>query len=190
MSVSYLNPQAPAIPSPVGLDKELQRLQQQMATLPWLQVAYGRAVRAGRTENNKTIYYPAVYDGKAEYRDVLPNDNITAHSFFYPTGPAVNPDAASLDMGTLQLTQGVDLIVHYHLPKVDPSKNYDFGPELQRDVLRVLDQAAVPVLRVYTATEEVYRGFSLESVKAQQALRWPFGCFRVQLEISMLNVLC
>lgn len=188
--VSYLNPQAPVVPNPIGLDLEISTLQEQLSELSWLEVAYGRAVRAGRTEGTKIVHYPAVYDGKAEYRDVLPNDNITAHSFFYPSGPAVNPDSQSLDMGTLSLTQQVDLIVHYNLRRIDETKPHDYSPELQRDVLRVLDQAAVPVLRVYTAPEDVYRGFSLDSVKDQQALRWPYGCMRVQLEIFILNVLC
>jgi len=189
MSVSYLNPQAPTLPDPVGLDKEIQRVQLLLAAkLPWLQVSYGKAYRGGRRDGTKTLYYPEVYDAEREYRDVLPNDNVRAQSFFYPRDPASNPDQEPTPLG-LALNQPVDIIFWYSLQQVDPTKDYRYDAELLRDVLRVLASASVQVQRVYTAAEEVFRGFSLDTV-AEQCLRHPFGGFRIQTELSLQNVLC
>jgi hypothetical protein len=57
-------------------------LQVQLAArLPWLQVSYGKAYWGSRREGGKAVYYPE-YAGSGEYRDVLPNDNVTSQSFF------------------------------------------------------------------------------------------------------------
>ncbi|GAA3940409.1 hypothetical protein [Hymenobacter algoricola] len=187
--VSYLNPQAPTLPNPIGLDKEIQRVQLLLAAkLPWLQVSYGRAYRSGRKDGTKTIYYPEVYDGEREYRDVLPNDNVSAQSFFYPRDPASNPDSAPTPLG-LALNQPVDLIFWVNLRALDPAKDYRFEAELLRDVLRVLSNNSIAVQRVYTTAEEVFKGFSMDVV-AEQVFRMPYAGFRIQCELSLQNVLC
>lgn len=189
--VSHTAPQAPIIASPVGLDAEIQRLQLLLlAELYWLQVSYGRAYRGSRLgPNKKTVYFPEVYDGSREYRDVLPNDNVQAQSFFYPAGPAVNPDREPIP-GTLTLTQACDLIVWANLEQVDKTKTYRFDHELLRDVLRVLNaDGQVRVLRAFTANEDIFRGFGLDAVP-EQALRQPFCGFRIQLELHATNILC
>ncbi|MGI4871388.1 MAG: hypothetical protein ACRYFX_09435 [Janthinobacterium lividum] len=190
--VSHTQPQAPTLPAPTGLDAEIQRLQLLLAAgLPWLQVSYGKAYRGSRKHpsTGKLLFYPEVYDGAREYRDVLPNDNVVAQSFFYPTSPAVNPEHEPL-LGTLGFTQAVDLIVWANLERVDDTKTYRFENELVVDVLRVLNHdGGARVLRVFTTNEEVFRGFSVELVP-EQALRQPFCGFRVQLELSVSNVLC
>jgi hypothetical protein len=189
--VSYTDPTAPLLPSPVGLDAEIQRLQILLLNeLYWLQISYGRAYRGSRQgANKKTVYFPEVYDGSSEYRDVLPNDNVTAQSFFYPAGPATNPDREPIP-NTLTLTQACDLIVWANLVRVDDTKTYRFEHELLRDVLRVLnDDGQVRVLRAFTANEDIFRGFGLDAVP-EQALRQPYCGFRIQMELHSTNILC
>lgn len=45
------------------------------------------------------------------------------------------------------------------------------------------------VLWAFTTNEEIFRGFSLELVNAETALRQPYCGFRVQLELAVTNVL-
>lgn len=192
--VSYTDPFAPTIEEPVGLDREIQRLQLLLlAEVPWLQLSYGKAYRGSRKQPGatKVLYYPEVYSGQGrEYRDVLPNDNVQAQSFFYPTGPAVNAAREPLP-ATLGLTQAVDLIVWANLERIDPDAGHRFEHELLLDVLRVLNaDGQVRVLRAFTTNEEIFRGFSLELVNAESALRQPYYGFRVQLELNVPNVLC
>jgi hypothetical protein len=192
--VSYATPQAPTLPHAVGLDKEIQRLQLLLASqLSWLQVSYGKAYRATRREagnpKGKLLTYPEVYAGGREYRDVLPNDNVQAQSFFFPTGPATNPDRQPL-LHTLSLAQPVDLLVWANLEKVDPTKHYRYEAELLTDVLRVLSaDGQALVTRVFTTPEDVFRGFALELVP-EKVLRAPYAGFRISLEVNALDVLC
>lgn len=188
--VSHTNPKPLIVERPVGLDYEIQRLQILLAQqLNWLTVSYGKAYRGSRKVGNKTVYFPEVYAGQKEYRDVLPNDNVVAQSFFYPAGPAVNPEREPIP-NTLGFTQACDLIVWANLQKVDPTKEYRFEHELLLDVVRVLNEdGQVRILRAFTANEDVFRGFGLDSVP-EQALRQPYCGFRVQLELNVPNVLC
>jgi hypothetical protein len=194
MAVSYTNPKAPTLPVATGFDAEIQRLQLLLASkLPWLQVSYGKAYRGSRREagapKGKLLYYPQVYDGGREYRDVLPNDEVQAQSFFYPTGPAVNLTREPLPQ-TLGFTLPVDVIFWANLEKVDATKEYRYEAELLQDVLRVLNaDGAALVGRVFTAYEDVFRGFSLEAIPEKQ-LKAPYAGFRISLELSLLNVLC
>ncbi|TPG66069.1 hypothetical protein [Hymenobacter nivis] len=189
--VSYAQPEAPTLPAPVGLDAEIQRLQLLLAAeLSWLQVSYGKAYRGSRkAPGGKVQYFPEVYAGKREYRDVLPNDNVAAQSFFYPTGPQANPNREPLP-GTLSLQQPVDLIVWGNLEAIDPTKTWRYEAELVVDVVRVLNEdGRARIVRVVTQAEEVFRGFSPELLPAHQ-LRQPWAGFRVQMELNVGNVLC
>jgi|SRR6476661_1702557 len=188
-AVSYTAPFAPTLPAPVGFDAEIQRLQLALAAeLSWLAVSYGRATRGGKKQGNKLITFPEVYHGNGEYRDVLPNDNVAAQSFFYPRDPATNlADEPGPSVG---LRMDCDLIFWCNLKKIDPTKPYRFEAELLQDVLRVLNQeGGVLIKRVFTSAEEVYRGFSVDTVD-EQFLRHPFCGFRIQLELHVLNMLC
>jgi hypothetical protein len=191
--VSYTDPFAPTIEDPVGLDREIQRLQLLLlAEVTWLQLSYGKAYRGSRKQpgTGKTLYYPEVYAGDREYRDVLPNDNVQAQSFFYPTGPAINPNPEPI-ANTLGLQQAVDLIVWANLERVDKGAGHRIEHELLLDVLRVLSEdGQARIVRVFTTTEEIFRGFSLDLVHGETALRQPYAGFRVQLELSVPNVLC
>jgi hypothetical protein len=191
--VSHTAPVAPTLEDPVGLDAEIQRLQLLLRDeLTWLQVSYGKAYRASRKDPanpKKFLYYPEVYVGKREYRDVLPNDNVTSQSFFFPAGPAVNPGREPLP-GTLGLTQACDLIFWANLERIDNEAPHRFEHELLLDVLRVLNNdGQARVLRAFTTNEEIFRGFSIELVP-ETVLRQPYAGFRIQLELSVLNVLC
>jgi hypothetical protein len=192
--VSLTNPKAPTLPVATGFDAEIQRLQLLLAAkLPWLAVSYGKAYRASRREGGmpkgKLLYYPQVYDGQREYRDVLANDNVQAQSFFYPTGPAVNPARETVPK-SLGFTLPVDLIVWADLVKVDSTKDYRYEAELLQDVLRVLnDDGAALVGRVFTAYEDVFRGFSPEVVP-ERVLKAPYAAFRIAMELALTDVLC
>lgn len=188
--VSYTQPIAPLLAEPVGLDAEIQRLQiLLLEELDWLQVSYGKAYRGSRKVDKKTFYFPEVYDASREYRDVLPNDNVRSQSFFYPTGPAVNPEQEPTP-NTLGFKQSVDLIVWANLERIDAAKKYRFEHELLLDVMRVLNEdGGLRILRVFHANEDVFRGFSLELVP-EKALRQPYCGFRIQLELERSNVLC
>ena len=186
--VSYATPVAPTLPTPTGLDAEIQRLQLLLLErLPWLQVSYGKAYRSGSVLNKKTRYVPEVYDGNGEYRDVLPSDNVAAQSFFYPRDPATTGATEPGRIG-LAFTQAVDFIFWGNLTRIDPTKAYRFESELLRDVLAVLSDEVL-VQRVYTSADEVFRGFSVDTV-AEQVLRHPYCGFRITLELQVRNVLC
>jgi hypothetical protein len=189
--VSYTDPFAPTIEHPVGLDREIQRLQLLLlAELSWLQLSYGKAYRGSRKVGSKVQYYPEVYAGEGEYRDVLPNDNVQSQAFFYPTGPAVNPEREPIP-GTLGLRQPVDIIFWANLQRIDPTAKHRIEHELLLDVLRVLNEdGQARFVRAFTTNEEIFRGFSLELVNAESALRQPYAGFRVQLELAVPNVLC
>lgn len=187
--VSYTTPVAPTLPVAVGLDGIIQELQLLLAErLSWLSVSYGKAYRGSRREGGKTVYFPEVYDGGREYRDVLPNDSVQAQSFFYPRDPATT--GATEPGGTsLPLAQTVDFLFWGNLERIEPGKDYRYEAELLADVLRVLNEGGALVQRVYTAPDEVFRGFSVDTV-AEQVLRQPYCGFRVTLELFVSDVLC
>lgn len=187
--VSHTTPTAPVLPVAVGLDGLIQELQLLLAQqLTWLSVSYGKAYRGSRKDGSKTVYFPEVYDGGREYRDVLPNDNVQAQSFFYPRDPATT-GASEPSATALPLAQTVDYIFWGNLERIEPGKDYRYEAELLQDVLRVLTEGGALVQRVYTSPEEVFRGFSVDTV-AEQVLRQPYCGFRVQLELAVSNVLC
>lgn len=186
--VSYTAPVAPTLPHAVGLDAEIQRLQLLLTErLPWLAVSYGKAYRAGRVEGKKTIYYPEVYHGAGEYRDVLPNDNVAAQSFFYPRDPATT-GAQEPSALPHPFTQVVDYVFWANLRRLDAEKDYRYDTELLHQVLAVFS-GEVLVQRVYTSPEEVFRGFSVDTV-AEQVLRQPYCGFRIQLELYVVPGRC
>lgn len=187
--VSYAIPVAPTLPNPVGIDAEIQRVQLLLATrLTWLQISYGKAFRYGEKRDGKTVYLPKVYDLAGEYRDVLPNDNVTAQGFFLPRDPATT-DLREPMHGNLPMSQVIDWIFWGNLTRIDETRPDRFESELLRDALRVLDSAGVLVQRVYTAPDEVFRGFTTDLV-AGPVLQHPYAGFRIQIELHTLNVLC
>jgi len=188
--VSYTAPVAALLPNPTGLDREIQTLQQHLVQrLPWLQLCYGRATRGARLEEGKTVYFPEVYDGAGEYRDVLPNDEVRSQAFFCPRDPAtLLPGSLP---GTADVRQTVDLIVWVNLQQVDAARPDRFELELKQQVLRALSLAPVglQLQRTYDAPEQVYQSFSLSPVSTQ-CLRAPFAGFRIQLELTYTDSLC
>ncbi|MCC3156435.1 hypothetical protein LJ737_04255 [Hymenobacter sp. 15J16-1T3B] len=188
--VSYSAPTAPTLPNPVGLDAKIQQVQLALAAgLPWLAVSYGKAYRGSRSVNSKTVYFPEVYHAAGEYRDVLPNDNVQAQSFLYPKDPASNL-ADEPSPVSMRFTVSVDIVFWYNLERIDPAKTYRFDQELKREVLQVLSRlGGLLVRKTYDSADEVFRGFSLDTV-APQCLRQPYGGFRISCDFTLDNVLC
>jgi len=182
--MSYKNPTVPLITNPVNLDAAIQDVQVKLANgLSWLDASFGRAYTGSRKVENKDVFYPEVYQGKKEYLDVSPNDNLIAQSFFDLKDPQEFERMGLYQDG--QFTSNISIIFWMNLDRVKKAGTYTyshrFTEELKAQILNVLKLHCPNFIlnKIYEEADEVYRGYTMDHVK-QQTLKHPFAGFRFE----------
>ena len=71
-----------------GVDSAIESLREGLASVAWIDRAYGRAYDQYRDDQRGKYVYPAVWQGKSvDLLDVLENDNVNCLCYFRPIDP-------------------------------------------------------------------------------------------------------
>jgi len=177
----YVKPKVVLLPNAVGLDLQIQTVQQILADgLPWLQTAFGRAFlqqekRLSKKDvtlidalaGDETVIYPECRGINQEPVNVMPNDNLKSYCFFVVRDPTDFVNFATLDTQTIVSTP-LSLIFWVNLQKVNATKNYRFAEELKIDVLNILRGIPDVVLtQIYEQMDRVFEQFTITETYLQ-----------------------
>lgn len=187
--MSYKNQRILTISNPVGLEKAIASLQEDLLAIDYLEKIFGRArMQKVNHKSGQVATVPVAYQGGKEYTSVLPNDNIAAQCFFLATG-----DASPLEYFSNQsnrYSREVHLIFWGNLKKINPAKDYIFTDEIIADFLKVLsaNKYVVEVNGFTDGTfEEVYEETIIPDKYYEgksQPLMFPYTGVRIALNIA------
>lgn len=187
--MTYANPTILAITNPIGLDRVIEDLRNDLSTIPWLEKCFGRAwTFSEKDETDETrkakLKVPKCYTSEGEYLNVLPNDNLIAQSFiaceseerwmaYVNTGPD-NPKERNLN-----------IIFWVNLKQIDPNKEYIFTEELKKDVEKVIRPN--PYVKSINSffdekPEDVFAGYDIN--KDSQYLMYPYAGMRFNITVG------
>lgn len=188
--MTYINPQNTAI-NTIGIDKTITELQAALGQISWLTKCFHRAYRHYEiSTNKKTLTIPKTWEANNEWYNNLPNDNLAATAFFYPTGderveefnPHVDPD----------FQQEIALIVWVNTNKLE---GHTTGPSLAQekaDVLAILNSSDLVVnidSIVDKSADDIFEPFSIDDPKNHFTML-PFAGFRVNFTVKFDYIIC
>ena len=190
--MTYINPSNTAIQT-IGIDKTITELQTALGALPWLAKCFHRAYRhyeVSSLNSKKTLTIPKTWEANNEWYNNLPNDNVVASAFFYPTSdeqvedfePHVDPD----------FQQEIALIVWLNTDKLT---NHTTGPSLaneKADVLAILSNNDLVIginSIVDKSAEDIFEPFSIDDVNNHYTML-PFAGFRVNFTVKFDYTIC
>lgn len=188
---TYKSPSVPLLSDPVGLDLEIQLIQQTLSeNLTWLTNVYGRARQGQKKQTGEPNYlYPMVYIGNRNYYDASPNDNLTSQSFFIvETQPYTVTNG--YDVGEHnKYTAEVALIVWGNLNKVNslianPYPDEHFGHILLQDTLSALRKTRnFKVSRILEDERGIFDMFGVRSSN-HKLFYHPYFCFKITGDVA------
>lgn len=188
---TYKDPIVPLLSDPVGIDLEIQLIQQTLSeNLPWLEYVFGRARQGVKKQTSEPNYlYPAVYTGKRNYQDASPNDNLTSQSFFI-LEPQPFRVTNGYDVGEYNKYTGrVSLVVWGNLSKVNslisnPYPDEHFGHILLQDTLSALRKTRN--FRVTTIMEDERGIFDMFGIRSTNPKLFyhPYFCFKITGDVA------
>lgn len=194
---NFINPTAPTIASPVGVDSVIQALQVEYDDkLTWLEKSFGRAYIAMRKTDNQDdaslltrqdILFPSLWQGEGlDPINGLANDNLNAYSFFLKTGEEtpINYNQRLKNRWTCDISN----MFWFNLERIDPNKTYPFTEELINEVKSViantlftgLKYSGVEVLSVKDKPQDIFNEFTIDLAETQH-LMYPHAGFRIEL---------
>jgi hypothetical protein len=190
-SKNLKNPAVNIAPAPrVGIDAAIELIRQQLATLPWLQKAFGRAWSKPRTQDGKAVAEPMLYQGGKEYYPALPNDALKSYCFFKVNGPRRTIDyTANMNTGGRYIMQdSVDLIFWVDLKAINAAMDWIFTETLIQDVMKklggYLGGPMATVDQIYDdRVEDIFAGYDTRELK-QGLLLYPYKGFRLSCTIT------
>jgi len=179
----YRNPiNLPLLSYPVGIDVQIQELQEELSELTWLQFSFGRAfIGQDEQTKGKDYTYPMVYKGNGNYQDGSPNDNVISQSFF-----VVNGDYRYDNYEIYQenkFTVPVSLIVWGNLKRISNIDEH-FGQLLLQDVLATIrDNQEFKVTSITDNQTEVFKEFSIRD-EPTSLFYYPYFCYRIDMDLA------
>lgn len=187
--MSYKNPIAHVIDNPVLLDKEIKNIQTALASLPWLEKSFGRALKAFRMVGDRKVSYPAIFqEWKKDYYDAFPNDNIKSYSFVY----ADPSEVTEYNHKQQIIERDISIILFFDMEKIDNTLQYRFIEKLKEDVLIALSnlrRGSLEVNNITDEVEEVFNDFSISEIKAE-FLKTRYGALKFDCTIFYQNDNC
>lgn len=184
--------QANIINNPVGIDKAIQDTQLELANLPWMEQAYGRAYRFYENDGNGNQFIvPAEYKGRGEYTSVEFNDNLSALCFF-EVG-----DSEPTEFGR-QLKNNYEtelaVVVWADLREIDQPEydNYYFAERLIEEVKGVLtnsislSQYSLNIESVVRNPEDVWSRYDHTMFQDQFSVA-PYTVFKIEMIYNVLE---
>lgn len=178
----------PTNPTDAILDARVVYLiQQQLATLSWLEAVYGIAEVAEMKKDDGSIeVFPRVYANLSStpktYHDVRYNDSLKAQAFFERDGDYVLGEDGEED----QISYPLSIVVWANLNKVDAGRSYDFTDQLAGDVLRILKDnfdAHIDEYRIDLRSASAYSKYTLSDVE-NRFITLPYTAFRISFRYT------
>lgn len=194
--VNYPSPVVEVIPSPLGIDLAIQKIQTKLAAgLPWLEKCFARCTlqrqKTGPQDKDnapgRDYVIPEVYNQR-EPMPVMMNDNLQAYCFFHARDPLKFHEYEALQTSALA-KQPVALIFWGNLEKIDATKEFNFIEVLRKDVIQVLMKCSD--LRLESSAIEydnVFKPFTITET-FRQFLKPPYFAMRFDgiLNFDYLN---
>jgi hypothetical protein len=193
--MSYENPNILTIDTPVGLDAVIESIRADLSSIPWLQKSFGRAWEfTEKQASGSVVRIPKVYQGEAEYLNVLPNDHMVAQSFIMADGAESWSEYERTSMRNAK-TRALKIIFWLNLHEIDSNSDYIFTEVLKKDVEKVLK--ANPWITsidqyVDEKAEDVFQGYinsgagtlSTADDNVNQVLMYPYSGFRFNVTVG------
>jgi|GEM_PF-3433361 len=190
--MSYINPQNTSI-STIGIDQTITVLQTAMGGISWLTKCFHRAYRhyqLSPVNGKKTLSIPKTWESNNEWYNNLPNDNLAAHAFFYPTG---DEDVLKYDPHVDPLwKQQICLIVWVNTDKLI---GHTTGPSLaheKADVLAILNNSDLIISIdsiVDKSADDIFTPFTIDDPKSHYTML-PFAGFRINFTVKFDYIIC
>lgn len=180
--MSIKNPTVFKITNPVGIEKAIQNVQTALEALTWLQKSFGRASLFYETRASKLVKVPKVQLSETEYDEVMYNDNLTAHSFFYVDGYQNLEEYTSNQLAYYYETKA-SLFVFANLELITPNKRVH---ELQQETFDILtkQREVKAVTRIIdTNSDIIFKEFTIDPTQ-RELLMWPRAALRFELTLS------
>lgn len=190
--MTYINPQNTAIAT-IGIDETITVLQSALGNITWLTKCFNRAYRhyeLSPVNGKKTLSIPKTWESNNEWYNNLPNDNLAATAFFYPTG---DEDVLSYDKHvdpTWQ--QQVCLIVWLNTNKLPA---HTTGPSLAQekaDILAVLNNSDLVIgidSIVDKSAADIFNPFTINDQDTHFTML-PFAGFRINFTVKFDYIVC
>ena len=184
--------------NPLGVDMVVNALQARFDLgLTWLEKSFGRAVAMSHQKDNQKIDYPGLFVKEGfDYMNMIALDNWDAYSFFFARDTEDPLDFGDGIRNTFR--RELDLIFWINLERADSTKEYDYLPELKREILNIIDGTtysqstdlgqvlAVDVLNVYDEPDNIFDGFDID-LEDTQLLYWPYRGLRITLDCTYIQ---
>lgn len=184
--ISYCHPKVQLLLNPVGIDFEIQNLQQRLAEIPWLEVVFGRCSKQSELKQQPgrrpvDIIVPEVLYNKEPYNCMI-NDNLKSYCFFNASDPLSIP---TFDPGDLELvvSQPVDIILWLNLKKVNPLKTYNYSEELRLEVIKKLSGSNFKMSESFIEADEVFKPFTITD-NFRNYSKFPYAAFKISGELT------
>lgn len=174
---------APKPDNPVMIDQVIASIQDELiAKIGWLNYAFGRSQRLVTKQDRKEYYYPAVYIGRNEYRNVLPGQDLGNRSFFI-VGDPQTIDFIPRNYNTI--SSPVAVVFWYDLTSIFPKTKDRNTEEIKRQILRVLTDMVFPegsrltLQKIYEQAENIYKEYSIREIDTQYLMQ-PYAGIRLE----------
>lgn len=188
----YANPLATTIDT-FGIDGTISVLQSAIANLDWIQKSFHRAYRHQELNtgtSQRTISVPKTWQSGKEWINVLPNDNITAQTFFWPLGEEQVLDFEN-HIDPLMASE-VALIVWLNTSKLS---GHNTGPSITQqkaDILNILkssDLVTGITGIIDRSADEIFEPFTIND-ELKQWTMLPYQGFRVNFTVKYTYAQC
>jgi len=147
----------------------------------WLNNCYTAAEKMAKTIDNKTIYYPAVYVGKGEYLNLMPDGHLGSYSFFRIHDPE---EVEFYARNVNKITAKFDLIIWFNLEKLfpgDTGRNVEHVKERFLKAFRqILTTKGTYIIdEIYKDAKNIFSSYTIQD-KDEKFMTQPYGALMIR----------
>lgn len=180
----YTSTTAPMIANPIGIEVPIQSIQQDLASLSFIELSYGRA-KMFPVKKDSDKQEPKVYVGNRNYKTVLPNDNLNSQSFIAVTS---HETIEEFDHNSKSQIKKCDLaiIIWVNFEKLDKFNDIEdfenFKSQVEQklafnpyiiDIDSVIDENA----------KKIFSPYDIDQCE-KESLQYPYGGMRFDVKIG------
>ena len=177
------------IDNPIGLDVIIQKIQESLEPLTWLEKSFGKALIYNEERNGDDYLIPKTYYKKGEYTPLDPDDTVKAYSFMYEDQPSLVQSS-----NKTRILTSLNLVVFANLEKINRGKDELFLEELLNDVLSVLNdrnsmsiyQSIQGINAIFKWLPDAFADFSAGDDK--KYLKENYAAFRINFDVIYFQV--
>lgn len=174
----------PTLDNPTGIDKVVTNIQNALAQIDWMEYSFGRAYKRNSPCMQESHYAPFVYQGKREYVDVEPQDDITAYCFTEVSNSRSVRDYDPHNKGWMQ-DQNISVVVFANLELIDNTDDSIFTEKLIQEVTYMLNSVS-SIATIDSVDEGIEEAFSNYDY-SNDWIKLNYGAFKVNCTVSGVN---